>query len=447
MIVERPRGIFARFGHEARQETPAKASEAAHDAVYEPRKRAEEFVARGALPALESVYAYGVADGQTGIEKQYFESYIEHAVAEEPLARRLAELEERERALTAQEQEVIQLHAQLAAAVRESTSLRSSLEKDSERLVQAEQQLGRFESAEKPSGQQGSVTMGVVYCLAGLLFILGDVVMSHETVANALELTASIGPIDEGWVFAVGLAAISILLKPAYERVVEDAYWRNRPGRFGWTIGVAAVLAIVTLFVLGTFRSVAHVTDVQVGTITGAQGLSDAEQLAQIQQIRQGLLASPWATGAFVLTTILFAIAGAICLGIGLRHFQDFYHLRRKPGSARKHAEQEIREIRERVRGLESKVTEREADIERIRSRIGDLPELEHLRQMLAAARDQWTELHREFVRVRSEMLRSLYRDGYEFGAHAPPPPVPRRRSARPYVAVRRAIRRMAFTS
>src|SRR5207237_688586 len=102
----------------------------------------------------------------------------------------------------------------------------------------------------------GSVSHALIYLGAGAIFILGDVVMSQKIVADALSLTGTpfLGLVDESWVFALGLAMISIVLKPAYDRLVERHYWEGKEWKFVVTIGVLALLSIVTLWVLGAFR-------------------------------------------------------------------------------------------------------------------------------------------------------------------------------------------------
>ena len=63
---------------------------------------------------------------------------------------------------------------------------------------------------------------GIIYLAAGITFIFGDLIISHEIVAYALNIRDNY----EAWAFAIGLAMLSVLLKPAYDRLVEQPFIR-----------------------------------------------------------------------------------------------------------------------------------------------------------------------------------------------------------------------------
>ena len=65
-----------------------------------------------------------------------------------------------------------------------------------------------------------SLLAGILYLLAGVAFVIGDLIISHEIVAYALNIRDNY----EAWAFAIGLAMLSVLLKPAYDRLVEQPY-------------------------------------------------------------------------------------------------------------------------------------------------------------------------------------------------------------------------------
>ena len=81
-----------------------------------------------------------------------------------------------------------------------------------------------------------SLFAGLLFLVAGISFLAGDLIISHEIVAYALNIRNP----NEAWAFAVGLAMVSILLKPAYDRLIEQPYQENpeknglKYTRFNW---------------------------------------------------------------------------------------------------------------------------------------------------------------------------------------------------------------------
>lgn len=177
---------------------------------------------------------------------------------------------------------------------------------------------------ETPS--RGSLLYASLYSMAGLVFIGGDIVMSKEVVSTALKLRGTLEP----WVFAIGIAFLAILLKPAYDRIVEDRYWQGRPGLFVSLISMVSVASIVTLGCLGAFRSESHLQQSQVRALTSDIAQASPSEIdalyAQLRTLQMEVASSSYAFWSFIAVSVLFALAGAICLGIGFRHGRDWYH-------------------------------------------------------------------------------------------------------------------------
>ena len=192
-----------------------------------------------------------------------------------------------------------------------------------------------------------SLVGGLFFFVAGLSFLLGDLVISHEIVAYALNIRDNV----EAWAFATGLAMVTVLLKPAYDRLLERPY-QTDPARYGQRYGrfklILAGFALITLMVLGWFRYEAYRTDQLKAAINrsirqlqqntqptddgAVSAVVDPVVLAKIEgQLQQSgalntaLVSSPWAMLSFVLSGLLFALAGAVCLGIGLPVLAQFW--------------------------------------------------------------------------------------------------------------------------
>jgi cell division protein FtsL len=207
-----------------------------------------------------------------------------------------------------------------------------------------------LKSRRKQTQSEYSLAAGLLFFGAGVSFVFGDLIISHEIVAYALNIRDNY----DAWAFAIGLAMISVLLKPAYDRLIEKPYTtqhtpqaQTRYARF--KIGLA-VFAFVTLAILGWFRYEAYRTDklkeainksvknIQLNAtpLDGTTAISPQqqqqvlkkveEQLQKSEELNLGLVNSPWALASFVLSGVLFAMAGAVSLGMGLPVLQNFWY-------------------------------------------------------------------------------------------------------------------------
>jgi hypothetical protein len=224
--------------------------------------------------------------------------------------------------------------------VTDLTVQRQKIDEENDRLRKRRQQ----------TQSEYSLLAGLLFFVAGLSFIFGDLIISHEIVAYALNIKNNY----EAWAFAVGLAMISILLKPVYDRLIEKPYTEEYSAktrtRYAWFKGALGIFAIITLGILGWFRYEAYRTDKLKEAINKAvkniqlnatpldptTAIPPTQQQAILQKIEQqlqksdelnlGLVNSPWALASFVLSGILFAIAGAVSLGMALPVLQNFWY-------------------------------------------------------------------------------------------------------------------------
>lgn len=149
----------------------------------------------------------------------------------------------------------------------------------------------------------------IIFLIAALVFIAADYGITYSIVGSVLSLDG-----DERIIFAAGLASLSILLKPAYDRLVEKNYLRKeKMGRFNWVILIAAFFSVVLLFILGVFRFYGKGVMTQALTFTTQQKLIQAQM-----QVDNSYLA----LSTYSISGVLFAVAGSICLGIAMPAFQ-----------------------------------------------------------------------------------------------------------------------------
>lgn len=301
-------------------------------------------------PTNQSDFQHGYSSGVEGVTPEAYEGYLSSRVNLEWLNERVAEKRsdinrlngELTEATTARKAAFATLQEHLVQ-VSVAAKQVEQLETNRDELVAEQTDLRERRAAKRPDY---SLLAGLLFVVAGIAFLLGDLIISHEIVAYALNIRNN----TEAWAFAVGLAMVSILLKPAYDRLVEQPYQQDpvkngrRYGRF--KLGLAA-FAVVTLAVLGWFRYEAYRTDQlksainksirqlqQTASPDGDVGaaLNNPALMAQMEkQLRESaelnlsLVNSPWALLSFVLSGLLFALAGAVCLGIGLPVMSAFW--------------------------------------------------------------------------------------------------------------------------
>ena len=406
---------------------------------------------RSDVPEIDSAFGYGHLDGRRGVEPENFREFISHTADGEGLDRLVADLRERESQARTRAESIRQQRAEVAKRTEE---LRGIAAREGEAAAAAREAQTRCEEAEKQADEHrgsGSLAQTLIYLAAGALFILGDVVMARVIVADAFNMA--------GWeatLFACGLAMVSILIKPAYDRLFEKPYRNGNVRRFAWVICTLAVVSFVTLGVLGAFRSEAYGNSIRMDRVTDTQNMSSAAASEALTKIEDRMLASRLGYASFILSGILFAAAGAVTLSIGFSYADERHHRR-----AAERAAKDGRKLRDATRtrhdGLRTEATRKRAELERLSALLADAPPLASAEAEADRLYTEWRNLEVRRVETRKYRLRSLYDDGYELGTVmareaaqavvlAPASEErPRRRRPRPFVALRRVIREAAL--
>lgn len=367
--------------------------------------------------ATEQVIREGRTDGHAGVDPDLFATALTHRVAESRFDGRLAALREERADVEAQIDTIQSLQRDGAAADTRDTHL-SARAKDLEtRKSQIDTSIEAVEQEQLAKQKRGSVLYAGLYTVAGIFFIAGDVIMSREIVANALKLPGSVEP----WVFAIGLAMLAVLVKPAYDRLVEERYWNGRPAWFTGTIAVCAIGALSTLWILGAFRSTAFVSNTKIQRLTAELVQTEdpariAEIESQVGALQQSLIESPLGYWAFVLSGVLFALAGAVCLGIGFRHIRDAYHLRWSLYRSHRDLSEERETVAEQLDAIRTQIADHRVEQSRARQALNDLPPLKDLRARRDDLRRREQQLLDERADVECDRLEALYRRAHAQG-------------------------------
>jgi hypothetical protein len=161
----------------------------------------------------------------------------------------------------------------------------------------------------------------ILYLFAGIVFIVGDISITHQITSWGFDMKGI-----EGWVFAVGLAFTAFLIKPVVDRLLEKPFQKaglEMKKVYKTVLLMITVLGITMLFLLGKFRSESQEAATKLGDINyQMQSISDPNspeylKLAEERkQINQDLTSNPVGEWGIILSGIIFAIGGALCLSI-----------------------------------------------------------------------------------------------------------------------------------
>lgn len=371
---------------------------------------------------------HGLANGYDALEKETYEVWV----SSDEMARYLTRKEQEKKAqLRHIDEKITQEKAYVS-------SQQSALWQYQHQLNSVKLQRGYLDEQKKDWHQRltlgvqrmqslqtsASFFIGLLYFVAAWVFILGDLIISHEIVAYALHIRGTF----ESWAFAVGLALISVLLKPAYDQWIEQPFLRDgNTARYRQFHGIVAVLAILAVGILGGFRYEAYQVEQQKleinRQIRQLQTTSDPsdlalveaplqQKMAQFSALSLSLVNSPRAVASFVLSGILFALAGAICLGLSLpilhAYWFRWFHFNRLKRRSRK----KIHEIDQQDLAFALEQSAHQTALDACQSVIYDL-QLDIDRTQLIHEIDSIQE---KLIRARENIRISQYSEGYQRG-------------------------------
>ncbi|QMW06008.1 hypothetical protein [Spirosoma foliorum] len=390
-------------------------------------------------PTNNPDFQHGYTSGVEGVNRETYEGYLSSQINTDWLSERIqekrTELANTERQLTETTDAnrtafaTLQAHTvqveRLAKQISQHEADRKTLETERDTLLER-----RTKAA-----PDYSLLAGILFLIAGTSFLAGDLIISHEIVAYALNIRNT----NEAWAFAVGLAMVSILLKPAYDRLIEQPYQEDpvkngqRYGRFKMAL---AVFSVLTLAVLGWFRYEAYRTDqlksainksvrqLQLNTdpTAATQTLSPStlnqieKQLGQSSELNLALVNSPWALLSFVLSGILFALAGAVCLGIALPVLSAFWFRWLQADIKLWKLRRRLKRVDQQIAPLEAQFAEQLTQQNVLQHNLDLLPSLTELKEQRQTINADLNELFAELKLAQTDSRISNFNDGYGQG-------------------------------
>lgn len=386
-------------------------------------------------------FLHGFRSGTEDIQKDTYEGYLSNQVSFEYYQERINE----------RKTEIAEIDTKLASSKTEQKTLFQLLQNHTAGVDMEQRNLNRLngsrqannariEAIETKKAQHKTpyaLLAGVLYLLAGVAFVAGDLIISHEIVAYALNIRNN----TEAWAFAIGLASLSILLKPAYERLVEQPYLNDYNPKtkriYGYFQTLLVVFAMGTMVVLGWFRYEAYKTDkLKDGINKQIQALQlDSqpidptqpvdnqaliikmdEKLKAFDALNLSLVNSQWALLSFVLSGVLFAIAGAICLGIAFPILHAYWYRWLQAGPAVRRLTKQNKKTETEFSEIEKRWLEARKQQIVVQNDIDFLPNASELKTRREELVKEIEDLLSKCKGVDIDRRIYTYNDGYEMG-------------------------------
>lgn len=390
-------------------------------------------------PTENPDFQHGYNSGIEGVNRETYEGYLSSQVNKDWLQERI---QEKRTEITGTDQQLTQAteahrtaYAELQTHALQVERLDKQVKHHEADRQALETDLDNLRERRTKAAPDYSLLAGLLFLVAGISFLAGDLIISHEIVAYALNIRNT----NEAWAFAVGLAMVSILLKPAYDRLIEQPYQenpeQNRTKYERFKIALA-VFSVLTLAVLGWFRYEAYRTDqlkaainksvrqLQLNTdpTAATQTLSPStinkieKQLSESSELNLALVNSPWALLSFVLSGILFALAGAVCLGIALPVLSAFWFRWLQADIKLWKLRRRIKRIDGVLAPLEAQLAEQRIQQNVLQHNLDLLPNLNELKERRQSATEDLNELYAELKLAQTDSRISNFNDGYGQG-------------------------------
>jgi hypothetical protein len=271
---------------------------------------------------LQKHFPHGVLDAQIGLDKSAFQEQSEGGTEYESVNGKVNELEKKQSNAAVLKNDLIDLFGR-----RELTSLwDKQIAENSAKIEELKDIVASLKIKIKDIILENSLLALVLMLVAAFAFISADFIISLTVVSTQLLLDGKIfedykifGFNPSPLIFALALAAIPFLLKPAYDRLVEQHYKLNKNKNYFNVLIILVALAALGLLVNTGFVRLMDFEDQNKIEEINANGNGGMD----LDPIKPAVTPSPEKPEYFipfvvVVSGVLFALGGAILLGMGL---------------------------------------------------------------------------------------------------------------------------------
>jgi len=369
------------------------------------------------------IHNHGFTNGVYRVEPDGFERFLEFGNRSD----RVREQQELNKRAIAETREQLgrekSAHAADSAVVVEKEKLAGNLLKLIGEREQAQLNLAQREAA--LIGQmQGTIAEyswvpALLFLTAGVTFVAADISITKQITSWGFNMSGA-----DAWIYAVGLAFTAFLIKPAFDRLLEKPFQagghRMKAVYKGVLLGIT-LLGLVMLYCLGKFRADSERAKIKLGDLRDQMAAVDPSSApfkalqAEYEQVQQSLDENPMGQRGLVLSGLLFAIGGAVCLSVAFGSLKQlinrYWFLPWRIDRRRK----ELRVLGKRVENLRADHGEAKAEQEKAEGRLA-ANGLVDLQARLDSLYVEETGLVDEFYLVQYEKERALYQDGRSRG-------------------------------
>lgn len=299
------------------------------------------YVPRKDYQPSEEVRNRGFHNGILRVDPDTYVTFLTESEKKNRLARYVRFLQEE---ISRKQAEVISVRGQKDQYERDQIEgeARLAANAETERVVKEEsaelstQKKAYLEKREAIRPLYGWLATAL-YLVAGFVFMATDFSITKSIAWNTLDMADEpVGkwlPLGEATIFALGLAFLAFVFKPAVDRIFEQPYFQEKQKkRMFYFLSVIAILAVANLAIMGSYRKTAwrannlkdelnlERTDLLERNLTDRNEANQIRigEINQEIEILEDQIDSWQVRGIFMLSSILFAIAGAICFSISL---------------------------------------------------------------------------------------------------------------------------------
>ncbi|KGE88064.1 MAG: hypothetical protein ACE362_26210 [Phaeodactylibacter xiamenensis] len=373
------------------------------------------------------LYEYGFTNGLLKIDPDFFDLWVEAFDREKLYDRKLLDLKRQKEGIRARLIQTEQKRELLEEAVVSNDRLgqetKRKIDQLDERMVLQQEKEEALEQAIEDSTPHYKAASVTLFLFGGLVFILADVLFSQNVLTNVLDM-----PGWEAWILAIAVGAMTFAIKPAVDRVFEQPFIKGENKRRNHAFLIVVSLLILTaLGVLGAFRNQAQfflkeraylqdkISTIEDARAHGETDIDDARfegYKDEILELDRKLYLDWRVQTGFVLISILFAVAGAICFSIGLPAGSQLI-VRQKHRRMLKGMLASLELMKKEYDSLYDQLAEHEIAAKTSRQQLEHLPDPEDLRAAEKVLIDKELLLQEERTAYRAQRHKTWYKLGY----------------------------------
>ena len=282
-----------------------------------------------------------------------------------------------------------------------------------------EANMAELNSLKKETHAEYAWAPSFLFLVAGITFIGADISITKQITAWGFNMTGL-----QGWIYAIGLAFTAFLIKPTIDRLFEKPFQASglklKVVYKIVLIGITCI-GLVMLWLLGEFRSDSEHASAKLTSLTNQMSSIDPgdpkyDQLeAKYQQVQKELDENSNGQYGLVMSGLLFAVGGAICLSVAFGSLKQlikrFWILPIQIGRLKR----KEKGLEANLKSMKTELMTAKAEREKAQKRLL-ANEMALLGEELRKLKEEEQNLVAEFYRVQYERERALYLDGRSRG-------------------------------